>query len=91
MANFHQIDKAIEAADFTAIQIPDSLHGRIQKLVEIYDGIKPFLTVAAKNPFFPARWQAALTILNQALDALVSSPELAGAGAGGDFKAGKDI
>jgi hypothetical protein len=93
---FEQVDQAIDSTDFIGIHqqkgaLPDNLKGRVQKVVQIYNGIKPLLTAATKVPLFPMTWKTALAILIQALDALVSAPDLAGAGAGGDFKAGKDI
>ena len=68
-----------------------NLGGQAQKLVRIYKGIKPLLEVVSTLPIFSPALRGALAIFTEALDALVSTPELAGAGAGGDFKAGKDL
>ncbi len=67
--------------------IADPPATRVQKVLKIYRGIKPLLTVVAELPLLPATWRAALHVFLQALDSL--------AAVGGDisaaFKAGRDL
>jgi hypothetical protein len=89
--SFKHIDKAVKTLNMAEMEqenalMGDNLSGRVQKLVKVYTGIKPLLTVVAALPIIPATWRAALTIFTQAVEAVVSSPEIAP-----DFKAGKDL
>ena len=60
---------------------------RFQKVLKIYRGIKPVLTVLAALPLIPATWRAALVMFDQALEALSGvSGEITAS-----FKAGKDL
>lgn len=89
-AHFNEADASVNTVIHApGAELPDSLHGRLQQLVKIYGGIKPVLTVIAATPIMPPTWRAAVAILSQALDAVTSAPEVAGADAG--FKAGKDL
>lgn len=65
--------------------LAESAGGRVQRLLEIYRGIKPLLTVLASLPLLPSNWRAALVIFNQVLESLATS------GITADFKAGKDL
>jgi hypothetical protein len=60
---------------------------KFQKVLKVYRGVKPLFAMLATLPLIPSTWRAAITMLNQALDAM--------SGAGGDFapqfKAGKDL
>ena len=87
--SFKHIDKAVKTFSIDKMEqenalLPDNLSGRVQKLVKVYSSIKPLLTVVAALPIIPATWRAALAIFTQAVEAVVSSPEISP-----DFKAGK--
>jgi hypothetical protein len=89
--SFKHIDKAVKTLNVAEMEqenalLSDNLSGRVQKLVKVYTSIKPLLTVVAALPIIPATWRAALTIFTQAVEAVVSAPEIAA-----DFKAGKDL
>ena len=89
--SFKHIDKAVKTLSIDKMEqenalLPDNLSGRVQKLVKVYSSIKPLLTVVAALPIIPATWRAALAIFTQAVEAVVSAPEIAP-----DFKAGKDL
>jgi hypothetical protein len=60
---------------------------KFQKVLKIYRGIKPLFTVLAALPLIPSTWRAAITMLDQALEAM--------SGVAGEialqFKAGKDL
>ena len=89
--SFKHIDKAVKTLDVDAMEqenalLPDNLSGRVQKLVKVYSSIRPLLTVVSTLPIIPATWRAALVIFTQAVEAVVSSPEISP-----DFKAGKDL
>jgi hypothetical protein len=89
--SFKHIDKAVKTLSIDTMEqenalLPDNLSGRVQKLVKVYSSIKPLLTVVAALPIIPATWRAALAIFTQAVEAVVSSPEI-----DPDFKAGKDL
>ena len=61
--------------------------GRLQKVIKIYRGIKPLLSVISTLPLIPTTWRAAIVMFNQALEALaISAPDVTA-----DFKAGKDL
>jgi hypothetical protein len=89
--SFKHIDKAVKTLNVAEMEqenalLSDNLSGRVEKLVKVYTSIKPLLTVVAALPIIPATWRAALTIFTQAVEAVVSSPEI-----DPDFKAGKDL
>ena len=67
--------------------VQDTPNTRLQKVLKIYRGIKPVITVIGALPLIPSTWRAAIVMFTQALDAL--------AAVGGDitaqFKAGKDL
>lgn len=66
--------------------LPKTLAGNVQRLVKVYNGVKPLLSVIATLPLFPQAWRAAIVLFNSALEAVASSPEVSA-----DFKAGKDL
>lgn len=89
--SFADIDVAIRRLNLKPSEqetlIADSLTDNLQRLVTIYDALKPLLTALTVLPLFPATWRRTLLYLKQLLDAIV-------AGAGGitaNFKAGKDL
>jgi hypothetical protein len=74
-----------EELDNTAL--PDTAAGVFERVLTIYAGIKPLLTVLGSLPLIPSAWRKAMTTFNEALEALaVSAPEVTAA-----FKAGKDL
>ena len=89
--SFKHIDKSVKTLNLAEMEqenslLPDNLSGRVQKLVKVYSAIRPLLTVVSTLPIIPAAWRAALTIFSQAVEAVVSAPEVSA-----DFKAGKDL
>jgi hypothetical protein len=58
-----------------------SPQGRIQRVLKIYRGLKPLLTVLISLPLFPAPWRAALFMYNRAVEALTVA----------DLKMGKEL
>ena len=89
--SFKHIDKAVKTLNLADMEqenslLPDNLSGRVQKLVKVYSAIRPLLTVVSTLPIIPAAWRAALTMFSQAVEAVVSAPEISA-----DFKAGKDL
>jgi hypothetical protein len=40
--------------------MPETQNGRIARLLKIYNGIKPLLTVISALPLIPSGWRAAL-------------------------------
>ena len=94
---FKSIDDQVRAfhADYnaqTAIQSTIK-PSPIDRVVKIYSGVKPLLTVLASLNVFPFAWRSAISILMGALDALstaaVAVPDTVSVNA--DFKAGKDL
>jgi len=61
--------------------------GRFQRVLKIFRGVRPVLTVIGSLPLIPSTWRAAIVMFTQALDSL--------AAVSGDitaqFKAGKDL
>lgn len=91
--SFKSIDREIRTLTAEMQQeqtlMPETQSGRIARLLKIYNGIKPLLTVISALPLIPSGWRAALVLFNNALAAVA-----AGAGADdvtADFKAGKDL
>lgn len=58
---------------------------RVERLLKIYGGIKPLLTVLTVLPIIPEKWRAALALFNNAIEAMAVG------GADATFKAGKDL
>lgn len=68
--------------------LPETPSGKLQRVLKIYRGIKPMLTVISTLPLIPSTWRAAVVMFNQALEAL----SLAGIGeVTAEFKGGKDL
>lgn len=90
--SFKQVDREIRALNVKEMEQENALlaetqGGRIQRLLKIYRGIKPLLTVVATLPLIPSTWRAALILFNQALEAVaIGAPDVEA-----DFKAGKDL
>lgn len=88
--------KTINVADFAQENavLPQTLSGNVQRLVKIYAGVKPLLTVIATLPLIPQTWRAAIALFNSALDAVAATSDVATATATDappDFKVGKDL
>jgi len=61
--------------------------GVVQRVLKVYRGIKPLLTLLGSLPILPLSWRASLAMFIQALDALaLAGPEITNG-----FKAGKDL
>ena len=67
--------------------VQDSPNTRLQKVLKIYRGIKPVITVIGALPLIPSTWRAAIVMFTQALDALAA----VGGEITAEFKAGKDL
>ena len=85
-----QIDRSIrQLKDFEQENtlLPETLTGAVERLVRIYDAVRPLLTMLALAPFLPPSWRKVIGALSSALAAVA-----AGADAGSaEFKAGKDL
>jgi len=67
--------------------LAESPSGVVQRVLKVYRGIKPLLTLLHALPILPLSWRASLGMLIQALDALaLAGPEITNG-----FKAGKDL
>jgi hypothetical protein len=67
--------------------LPETPLGRVQRVLQIYGGIKPLLVILGSVPVIPSPWRAALKTFAQSLEALAATaPEVTAA-----FKAGKDL
>jgi hypothetical protein len=91
LPTFKSIDRDIRTLAAEVEQenalMPETQEGRVARLVKIYSGIKPLLTVISALPVIPSSWRAALTIFNTALAAVAAGAEEIDAG----FKAGRDL
>ena len=91
--SFKSIDRDIRALTAEMEQekehtlMPETQSGRVARLVKIYNGIKPLLTVLTALPLIPSSWRAALSLFNTALAAVAAGAEDVTA----EFKAGKDL
>lgn len=91
MPSYKTIDREIQALTAELEQeqslLPETQSGRIARLLRIYNGIKPLLTVIGALPLLPSGWRAALVLFNNALAAVAAGVDDVSA----DFKAGKDL
>jgi hypothetical protein len=89
--SFKTIDREIKTLTAAMEQeqtlMPETQSGRIARLLKIYNGIKPLLTVISALPLIPSGWRAALALFNNALAAVAADADDVSA----DFKAGKDL
>ncbi len=89
--SFKAIDRSIRTMTAEMEQgqestlLPATQAGRIERLLKIYRGIKPLLTVLSMFPLIPNTWRAAIALFNNALEAVAVG------GVNADFKAGKDL
>jgi hypothetical protein len=67
--------------------VQDTPNTRLQKVLKIYRGIKPVITIIGSLPLVPSTWRAAIVMFTQALDALAA----VGGEITAEFKAGKDL
>lgn len=83
-ASLRNLQKEMEQENTLVQETPVA---RFQRVLKIYRGIKPLLSVLGALPIIPHTWRAAIVMFNQALEALSS--------VAGDitaqFKAGKDL
>lgn len=89
--SFKSIDRAIRALAAEMEQenmlLPETQSARVARVVKIYTGIKPLLTVLSTLPLIPASWRSALALFNAALAAVAAGGEEITP----DFKAGRDL
>jgi hypothetical protein len=90
-ANKQSIDRSVLALmqelKHENMLLAESPTGTLQRVLKIFRGIKPLLTVLSHLPGLPSTWRAALVMLIQALDSLT----LAGPDLTASFKAGRDL
>ena len=83
-ASLRNLQKEMEQENTLVQETPI---GRFQRVLKIFRGIKPLLTVLGSLPLIPSTWRAAIVMFTQALDSLaVVAPEVTA-----EFKAGKDL
>jgi hypothetical protein len=83
-ASLRNLQKEMEQENTLVQETPV---GRLQRVIKIFRGIKPLLTVLGSLPLIPSTWRAAIVMFTQALDSLaVVAPEVTA-----EFKAGKDL
>ena len=83
-ASLRNLQKEMEQENTLVQETPV---GRLQRVLKIFRGIKPLLTVLGSLPLIPSTWRAAIVMFTQALDSLaVVAPEVTA-----EFKAGKDL
>jgi len=70
----------------------DTPNGRVQRLVEIYGSVKPFLVALSTLVIIPASWRNGIRVFIGALDAVaIVAPQLGPGDVVPEFKAGKDL
>ena len=83
-ASLRNLQKEMEQENTLVQETPV---GRLQRVLKIFRGIKPLLTILGTLPLIPSTWRAAIVMFTQALDSLaVVAPEVTA-----EFKAGKDL
>jgi hypothetical protein len=83
-ASLRNLQKEMEQENTLVLETPV---GRLQRVLKIYRGIKPLLSILSTLPLIPSTWRAAIVMFNQALESMAASaPDLSA-----EFKAGKDI
>ena len=87
---FKAIDRSIKTLDLSTMEeementaIGGNFVGSLDRLVTVYNAVKPLISVLASIPLIPQAWRAAIALFSKSLDAVVVAvPE---------FKAGKDL
>jgi len=82
------IDRSVKTLDLTAMEEENAAIGAsfatsLDRLVTVYNAVKPLISVLATIPLIPQAWRAAIALFNKSLDAVVVAVP--------DFKAGKDL
>ena len=82
------IDRSVKTLDLTAMDEENAAIGAsfatsLDRLVTVYNAVKPLISVLATIPLIPQAWRAAIALFNKSLDAVVAAVP--------DFKAGKDL
>ena len=83
-ASLRDLHKEMEQENTLVQETPA---GRLQRVLKLYRGIKPVLTVIGTLQLLPTTWRSAIVMFNQALEAL----SLVGVDVTAMFKAGKDV
>lgn len=84
------IDRSIKSLDLSTMEeementaIGGNFVANLDRLVTVYNAVKPLISVLTTIPLIPQAWRAAIALFNKSLDAVVVAvPE---------FKAGKDL
>jgi hypothetical protein len=85
---FAAIDRSIKTLDLSTMDEENAAIGgnfvaALDRLVTVYNAVKPLVSVLATLPLIPKAWRAAIAFFSASLDAVVDGvPE---------FKAGKDL
>ena len=85
---FKAIDRSIKTLDFSTMEEENTAIGgnfvtSLDRLVTVYNAVKPLISVLATIPLIPQAWRAAIALFSKSLDTVVVAvPE---------FKAGKDL
>jgi len=85
---FKAIDRSIKTLDPSTMEEENAAIGgtfvaSLDRLVTVYNAVKPLISVLMTIPLIPQAWRAALAFFGKSLDAVVVAvPE---------FKAGKDL
>jgi hypothetical protein len=83
----HSLRPLFKEMDHENTLVPETPDDHLQRVLTIYDGIKPLLALLSSFRILPSKWRMAIAMFVQALDALAGTvPEVIG-----DFKAGKDL
>lgn len=87
---YKAIDRSIKTLDLSAMDeemdntaIGGNFVSSLDRLVTVYNAVKPLISVLATIPLIPQAWRAAISLFSKSLDAVVVEVP--------QFKAGKDL
>ena len=87
--NQTQVNRSLRALNAELEQenmlMADTPKGRVQRVLKVFRGIKPLLTVVSALPILPSTWRSGIVVFIQALDSLAAIDVTVA------FKAGKDL
>jgi hypothetical protein len=89
---YQEIERSMRTLDLAALSgdkalLPVTQKERVQRVLNVYRSVRPFLMAITTLALIPKKWRTAISIFVQALEALSNAEPSKQSG----FKAGKDL
>lgn len=86
--SYDAINRSIKTLDIATMEEEKTLTGasfvtQLDRLVTVYNAVKPLIAVLSTLPLIPKAWRAAIAFFDKSLEEVVVAVP--------DFKAGKDL